>query len=242
MKRIKQRLLVAVLLIVIWTPAHQAAGQTKKVLFLTHAGLYKHTSLGPAEKAVKELGEAGGFEVTTLEGYKQDSDNLDLSVITASYLANFDGLMMMTNGNLPFDSGQRRAIVDFVKGGKGFIGVHCASLTLYDFPEFGEMLGGYFRRPVRQNKIFVLKVEDRNHPATRMLGDSWPLSDEFYLFGTAPWNERQPEENIDTLFGNRIPVGLSRDRVRVLLSIDSEVSDLDGMRDMHRGGDYQVGS
>ncbi len=33
----------------------------KRLLFLTHAGLYKHTSLGPAEVAVTELGKTGGF-------------------------------------------------------------------------------------------------------------------------------------------------------------------------------------
>ena len=215
----------------------------KKLLFLTHAGLYKHVSLGPAEQAVTEIGNDGGFEVTTLEGYRQASDNLDLSTITADYLAQFDGLMMMTNGNLPLDDSQKRAIVDFVRGGKGFIGVHCASLTLYDFPEFGEMLGGYFQRPIRQNRIFVLNVEDNEHPATRMLGASWPLADEFYHFGAAAWSAERPEENVDALFDNRIPVGFSRDRVRVLISIDTAQSALGGLEGMTRGGDYpQVGS
>ncbi len=210
----------------------------KKLLILTHAGLYKHASLRPAETAVTELGKGGGFEVTTLEGYKQSPDNLDLSIITAEYLAQFDGLMMMTNGNLPLENSQKQAIVNFVRGGKGFIGIHCASLTLYDFPEYGEMLGGYFQQTIRQNRIFVLKVEDTEHPATRMLGTSWPLADEFYRYGTAAWTADRPEENVDALFDNRIPVGFSRDRVRVLLSIDTEQSDLSGLRGMTRGGDY----
>ena len=218
--------------------AAEGPSDTKKLLFLTHAGLYKHASLGSAEAAVTELGENGGFEVTTLEGYKQSSDDLDLSMITAEYLAQFDGLMMMTNGNLPLDDAQKRAVVDFVREGKGFIGVHCASLTFYDFPEFGEMLGGYFQRPVRQNRIFVLKVEDPNHPATRMLGTSWPVADEFYRFGAAAWTADRPEENVDALFGNHIPVGFSRDRVRVLISIDTARSDLDGLEGMTKGGDY----
>lgn len=216
----------------------EETSDTKKLLFLTHAGLYKHASLGPAEAAVTELGEQGGFEVTTLEGYKQSTDDLDLSTITANYLAQFDGLMMMTNGNLPLDDAQKRAIVEFVREGKGFIGVHCASLTFYDFPEFGEMLGGYFQRPVRQNRVFILNVEDPNHPATRMLGASWPLVDEFYRFGAAAWTAERPEENLDALFGNRIPVGFSRDRVRVLISIDTARSDLEGLEGMTKSGDY----
>ena len=218
--------------------AAEGRGEGKSLLFLTHAGYYKHASLAAAEEAVIELGTGGGFEVTTLEGYKQSSDALDLSMITAEYLSRFDGLMMMTNGNLPLNDSQKAAIVEFVRGGKAFIGIHCASLTLYDYPEFGEMLGGYFQRPVRQNRIFVLKVEDPKHPATRMLGESWPLLDEFYLFGKAPWSAERPEENVDALFGNRIPVGFSRDRVRVLLSIDTGRSDLTGLEGMTPGGDY----
>jgi uncharacterized protein len=210
----------------------------KRLLFLTHAGLYKHTSLGPAEKAVIELGRTGGFEVTTVEGYKQDAERIDLAFITPEYLAGFDGLMLMTNGNLPMTDAQKKALLDFVRGGKGFVGAHCAALTFYNYPEFGEMLGGYYRRSIRQNAIGVLKVEDPTHPATRMLGGSWPLVDEFYHFGTAPWDAARPKDNIDVLFGNHIPMGFSRDRVHVLLSLDTEKSNIEGLPDVVKGGDY----
>ena len=210
----------------------------KKLLFLTHAGLYKHTSLGPAEKAVTELGKAGGFEVTALEGYKLDAKEHDFAFLTPEYLAQFDGVMMMTNGNLRFTEAQKKNLLDFVRSGKGFIGAHCASLTFYDYPEFGEMLGGYFNRNLPQGTIAVLKVEDMKHPATKMLGSSWPLVDEFYLFGTAPWDPARPNDNIDVLFKNRIPMGFSRDRVRVLLSLDTNAMDLSKQPRLVKGGDY----
>ncbi len=215
-----------------------ASQQPSKLLFLTHAGLYKHTSLEPAERAVTSWGARAGFEVTTLQGYLQDAESLDLSIISAEYLAQFDGVMMMTNGNLPLTDSQKRALIDFVRDGGGFIGVHCAALTLYDTPEFGEMLGGYFRQAIQQNHVFVLNVEDTEHPATRLLGDSWPIVDELYLYGTAPWTADRPEENVDVLFGNRIPIGLSRDRVHVLLSIDTGKTDLEGLDGVGSGGDY----
>jgi uncharacterized protein len=211
----------------------------KRLLFLTHAALYKHKSLGPAERAVTELGKQGGFAVTTLAGYTQDAGKIDLSFVSADYLAPFDGVMFMTNGNLPLDDQQRRALIDFVRGGKAFIGVHCAALTFYDDPEFGEMLGGYFRRTVNPKaQVVVLKVEDPAHPATRMLGPSWPLADEFYHFGTAAWDPARPRENVDVLFGNRIPVGFSRNRVHVLLGIDTERTDLKNLSETTKGGDY----
>jgi hypothetical protein len=118
------------------------------------------------------------------------------------------------------------------------VGVHCTALTFYNYPDFGEMLGGYYRRSVKQNKIAVLKVEDPNHPATRMLGPSWPLVDEFYLFGTAPWDSSHPKDNVDVLFGNHIPMGFSRERVHVLLSLDTAHTDMNGLPEMTTGGDY----
>lgn len=220
------------------THGARAQDAPKRLLFLTHAGLYKHASLGPAEVAVTSWGPEQGFEVTTLQGYLQEADALDLSMVTAEYLAGFDGLMMMTNGNLPMSLAQKRAIVDFVRAGGAFVGIHNAALTFYDFPEFGEMLGAYFRSAIQQGHVFVLRVEDRDHPATRMLGASWPIVDEMYHYGTAPWRAELPDQNVDVLFGNRIPMGFSRDRVRVLLSIDTEATDLDGLEGVESGGDY----
>jgi type 1 glutamine amidotransferase len=238
-------LLIVVTALSLLAPSHSVSGalaaqelSAKKLLFLTHAGLYRHSSLGPAEQAVTELGSRGGFDVTTVEGYKQAADALDFSFLTPEYLAQFDGLMMMTNGNLPLTLEQKNAIIDFVRSGKGFIGTHNASLTLYDHPEFGEMLGAYFRQPIQQGRIVVLRVEQPDHPATRMLGGSWPVVGEFCHFGTAAWDPARPDENVDVLFGNRIPVGFSRDRVQVLLSIDTEKTDLEGLPGVERGGDY----
>jgi type 1 glutamine amidotransferase len=216
----------------------------RTLLFLTHAGLYKHSSLSVAEGVVKELGAAGGFDVTTVEGYKQPSDALDLSFLTPAYLDRFDGLMLFTNGNLPMTMAQKQAIVDFVKNGKALIGVHSATLTFYDYPEFGEMLGGYYRRSVipttqvAQGRIGILKVEDQTHPATRMLGPSWPIVEEFYLLGTAPWDASRPTENISQVGRLHIPLAFSRDRVHVLLSLDTEHMDLTGLQEVEKGGDY----
>jgi hypothetical protein len=229
---------VAVLLAAVAGAGSAQQAAPKRLLMLTHAGLYKHSSLGPAEAAVTAWGRNAGFEVTTLQGYLQDSSELDLSMVTAEYLAGFDGVLMMTNGNLPMDEGQRRALVDFVRNGGGFVGAHNAALTFYDYPEFGEMLGGYFRSAIQQNHLFVLRIEDPNHPATRMLGSSWPIVDELYRYGTAPWNASRPDENIDVLFGNRIPMGFSRDRVRVLMSLDTRATDIEGLPDVEAGGDY----
>jgi type 1 glutamine amidotransferase len=234
----KNRCWTIVVIAALLAPFALEAQSPRRLLFLTHAGLYKHTSLGPAERAVIELGQSNGFAVTAVEGYKLEARQHDFSFLTPDYLAGFDGVMMMTNGNLRFTEAQKRNLLDFVRSGKGFIGAHCASLTFYDYPPFGDMLGGYFNRNLPQGTIAVLKVEDNSHPATKMLGSSWPLVDEFYLFGTAPWDASRPDENIDVLFKNRIPMGFSRDRVKVLLSLDTHAMDLSKQPHLVKGGDY----
>jgi type 1 glutamine amidotransferase len=223
--------------------APPAAQARKKVLFLTHAGLYKHTSLGPAEDAVTEWGKTSGFDVTTVQGYKQDSRNLDMSFLTPEYLNSFDGLMLFTNGNLPFTPAQRQSIVDFVRNGKALIGVHCATLTMYDYPEFGQILGGYYLRSIvptdmiTKGKVGVLKVEDQNHPATRMLGSNWPLNEEFYEFGHAVWDASKPTENISAVGRLHILMPFTRDRVHVLLSLDTDKTVLSDLPNVPKG-DY----
>jgi uncharacterized protein len=237
-------LIAAAVAVLVATPVATQSAARKTLLFLTHAGLYKHSSLAPAEKAVTAWGKTGGFDVTTLEGYRQDPANLDLSIVTPQYLAQFDGVMLMTNGNLPFTDAQKAGIVDFVKSGKALIGVHCATLTMYDYPPFGEILGGYYLRSivptglVADGRIGLLKVEDPDHPATRMLGSTWPLNEEFYEFGRAVWDASKPTENVSQVGRLHIPMPFNRERVHVLLSLDTSRMDLTGIQNIMKGGDY----
>ncbi len=251
----KHRITVFVLLVIVATlgasltvstqQPGQAPAQTqprKKLLFLTYPGVAFHASLDNAEKTVAELGKNGGFDVTIGPNRPtslQGADKVDLSFFTPAYLAQFDGLMMMTNGNPPFTEAQKKSMVDFVRSGKALIGAHCATVTFYDYTPFGEMLGAYYRRSIRQGAIVVLKVEDPNHPATRMLGGlSWPVVDEFYHFAKEPWNEARPTENVSNPGNFKIPMGFARDRVHVLLSVDTERSDLSQLPEVTRGADY----
>ncbi len=160
--------------------------------------------------------------------------------------------MMMANGDIGMTPVQKKAIVDFVRGGKAFVGVHCATVMMYDFPEYGEMLGAYYIQsvstpllgndvPVNQRRVGVLKVEDNTHPATRMFASSWPIAEEFYTFATAPWNASAPELNISSPGNFKAPMAFSRDRVHVLLSLDTERMNLDGVAPrarVRKGGDY----
>ena len=99
--------------------AQGAAPARKKVLFLTYPGVgapgsHGHASLPPAEKMSVEWGKAAGFDVTTLKGYEPGVGKQDLSFFTPAYLNQFDGLMMMANGDIGMTPVQKKAIVDFL--------------------------------------------------------------------------------------------------------------------------------
>lgn len=143
----------------------------KKLLMLTHSAGFKHDYLPNAEEAVKEIGrESGQFSATATQ---------DCSLINAENLKNYDALLFATTGELPMSDEQKTALIDFVKSGGTFIGVHNATDTFYKFPEYGEMIGGYFSGHPWTQEI-VANVEDREHPSTRHLEPSFSTFEEVY--------------------------------------------------------------
>lgn len=151
--------------------------------------------LSYAEEVLTELGKTSGrFEAVC----SQNSAD-----IHAENLKQFDCVVFYTSGNLPFSSEQKTALLDFVRGGKGFVGTHSASDTCYNWAEYGRLVGGYFDGHPWHERV-VLRVENANHPATRHLGDTWRIVDEIYQFRN--W---------------------SRERVDVLLSLDPSNSKIE---------------
>ncbi len=114
------------------------------------------------------------------------TDTEDLSAISAASLAAHDVVFFaLTSGELAFTDEQRTAIVAFVTQGGGFLGAHSASDTLYNWPDYGRLVGAYFKdHPWTQQATVV--VEDQSHPATAGLGVSFSILEEFYTFRENP--------------------------------------------------------
>jgi type 1 glutamine amidotransferase len=110
----------------------------------------------------------------------------DVASITRASLASHDVLFFaLTTGELPLDADQKSAILDFVSGGKGFLGVHSATDTLYEWPEYGGLVGAYFKEHPWTQSAGVI-VEDEGHPATAGLGGRFTINEEFYAFRENP--------------------------------------------------------
>jgi len=145
---------------------------------ITATAAFRHDSIPTARQVMASLAASTGeFTVTATE---------NLSTVSASSLAGYDVIVFaLTSGELDFSSAQKSAIVDFVAGGRGFVGVHSASDTLYEWSDYGRLVGAYFKEhPWTQPATVV--VEDQSHPATIGLGERFSILEEFYTFRENP--------------------------------------------------------
>ena len=172
----------------------ERAKQPRRLLYVVQTKGYHHASTEPSIPAVMTLGRTSGAFTTTVTD--------DASVITADMLKDYDAVMFFTSGKLPMDEPQKKALMDFIKSGKGFIGIHSATDTFNDWPEYGEMIGGYFDGHPWSQEVTV-RVEDPRFPGMNFLGKSFPFKEEVYQYRN--W---------------------SRDKVHVLLSMDNSSVDI----------------
>jgi len=130
------------------------------------------------ERALVEMGRSSGaFEAVV---------SRDPAAFDAASLATFDAVLFYTTGELPLSAPQRQALLAFVRDGGGFVGVHCATDTFYEVPEYGRMIGAYFDGHPWHEKVAV-RVEQRAHAATAHLEPRFEIVDEIYQF-RAPYD------------------------------------------------------
>jgi len=149
-----------------------------RVLMLTATRGFRHDSIGAAREVMSAMAASSGtFTVTATE---------DVSSITATTLGGYDVIFFaLTTGELEFTPVQRTAILNFVSSGKGFLGVHSATDTLYEWSDYGRLVGAYFKEHPWTQPATVI-VEDGSNPSTAGLGDRFSINEEFYTFRENP--------------------------------------------------------
>jgi type 1 glutamine amidotransferase len=93
-------------------------------------------------------------------------------------------VFLNTTGDV-LDDEQQAAFERYVAAGGGFMGVHSASDTEYEWPWYGELVAAYFKSHPRIQKATV-RVEDGAHVSTTMLPAEWARVDEWYNFRANP--------------------------------------------------------
>lgn len=179
----------------------------KLLIFILNVGYGGHGSIPTANTAFTLMGERTGAFETVVSN--------DPSVFEPENLKQFDAVFLNnTVGNLFEDPGLRQSLLEFVYGGGGLLGVHGTSVAFTrwpgaheDWPEFGIMLGARGANHRDSNEHVFIKLDDPDHPVNQPFGGKdFEYRDEFF----------------------RVHEPYSRNRVRVLLSIDTDKTKFQG--------------
>ncbi|MEU4144230.1 ThuA domain-containing protein [Streptomyces parvulus] len=155
-------------------PRHAAAAFD--VLVFSRTAGFRHDAIPAGVDALGELGGQGGFTVTATE---------DAAAFTPSGLSQYEAVVFLNTTGDVLDDAQQAAFETYVDSGGGFVGVHSAADTEYDWPYYGRLVGAHFaRHPAVQQA--TLTNEDRTHPATAHLGATWTRTDEWYDYRANP--------------------------------------------------------
>jgi type 1 glutamine amidotransferase len=171
----------------------------KRVLVVTTTTGFRHSSIETAEKVIGELAQQSGAftvdyarvnnnadEFKGADG-KPDKSKYEPAVkavlaekMSPTALQNYDAVIFAnTTGDLPLPDPQ--AFLDWIKSGKGFIGMHAAGDTFHGFPPFVEMIGGEFKTHGAQVSVDAIN-QDNQCAACRHLPANWTVFDEIYQF------------------------------------------------------------
>jgi type 1 glutamine amidotransferase len=195
------------------TPVKEVLGPAparKKLLAIGEEKGYRHEAVSHALATIERLGRESGLWDTTI---RTDTEALTKKKLeyNAPNLNSFDAVLFYTGGTLEMDDQQKADFLSFIHDdGKGFIGVHSATITFTQWPEYGEMIGGYFDEHPWGTFNAPIVVEDPAFPGMGQWPASFVLRDEIYQLRN-----------------------YSRDKLRVLLRLDADKLDL-ANKNVHR--------
>jgi len=155
------------------TPAAQG---TTTILLYTRTDVPHHPSIVPGVRALHELAEANGFFLTHTE---------DPRAFTGPAPVQPGVVVFLNTATDELDAGQREGLVQCIRGGSAFVGIHSASYFEKDWPWYESLVGARFAGHPEPQEGRV-DVTDRNHPATMGIPARWVHVDEWYNFRSLP--------------------------------------------------------
>jgi len=145
----------------------------KKVLVFSKTAGFRHTSaIQSGKKEIIELGRKNKFGIDTTE---------NAEAFTSENLKQYSAVIFLcTTGNV-LDEEQQKAFEKFIRNGGGYVGLHSAADTEYDWEWFGGLNGAYFKNHPRPQEA-IFNIIDHNNIATAHLPKVWKRFDELYNF------------------------------------------------------------
>ncbi|RZK20242.1 MAG: ThuA domain-containing protein [Pedobacter sp.] len=153
----------------------QSATKNKalRILVFSKTKGFRHNSIETGKTAILKLGKENNYLVDTTE---------NATFFTEKNLKKYATVIFLNTTGDVLNDAQQNAFESYIKAGGGYVGVHAAADTEYDWPWYGKLAGAYFiSHPAVQEAKFIVK--NKKHPSTKFFTDSiWMHKDELYNF------------------------------------------------------------
>jgi len=148
-----------------------ALSQGKRVLVFSGTRGFRHTPATYGKAIITKMGEdSGAFETICSE---------DPKVFNDPFLAGIDCVILNNSTGSFLDDAQKAALLKYVREGGGLVGIHSATDSHYDWPEYGDLMGGWFDGHPWNEEV-TIDVEVPDHPACQGIPNPWKIHDEIY--------------------------------------------------------------
>ena len=217
MKRIRLAGSMAAVAVMGLAISAQTPATKKKLLVIGEEKGYRHEAVTHAMVTIDKLGRDTGLWDTVI---RTDTEALTKKKLeyNAKNLNDFDAIVFYTGGTLEMDDQKRADFLSAINDdGKGFIGIHSATITFTSWPDYGEMIGGYYDEHPWNTFDAPIIVEDPAFPGMSAWKPSFVLTDEIYQMKN-----------------------FSRANTRVLMRLDPSKLDLANPRVHRKDGDFAV--
>ncbi|WP_229310769.1 ThuA domain-containing protein [Larkinella arboricola] len=147
----------------------------KRLLVFSKTAGFRHTSIPAGQVAIMKLGKENGFAVDTTENSAR---------FTEDNLKRYSAVIFLSTTGDVLDDAQQAAFERYIQAGGGYVGIHAAADTEYDWPWYGKLVGGYFASHpgnpnVQEGEAYVT---NKNHASMFGFPEKWKIKDEFYDF------------------------------------------------------------
>ena len=141
-----------------------AASQESRVLVFSKTAGFRHSSIGAGIAAIRKLGQENGFAVDATE---------DAGAFTSKNLARYRAVVFLSTTGDVLDAAQQDDFERYIQAGGGYVGIHSATDTEYDWPWYGRLAGAWFTsHPNNPNvRKGTFRVLDKSHVSTQGLPD-----------------------------------------------------------------------
>lgn len=146
-----------------------------RVLVFSKTNGWKHSSIPFANEAILKLGLENNFKVDTTK---------DASFFTDYSLKKYHAVVFNNTTRNVLNAEQQAAFERYIQAGGGYVGIHSAADTEYEWPWYSQLMGAHFSSHPHNSNIrkATVNVTDKSHISTQHLPDQWERTDEWYNY------------------------------------------------------------